>query len=73
MDRGRVTVHLLVGASTLELHELAAYFQSFRDERITHEALTDRIYTELSTAAVTVTKVVTCWKTAGMPVKVTRC
>jgi NADPH-dependent 7-cyano-7-deazaguanine reductase QueF len=72
VDRGTVTVEFAVDGLTFELHELSAYFGSFAGETISHEALTGRIFTDLSSNGLAVLGVTTEWVTAGMHVVVRR-
>ncbi|MFC5789574.1 hypothetical protein ACFPPE_06875 [Agromyces tardus] len=73
IDNGTVTVEFRVTTTTFEAHALAAYFAEFADTRISHEALTDRIFTELNAHdGPTVTRVSSEWTTAGMNIRVER-
>jgi NADPH-dependent 7-cyano-7-deazaguanine reductase QueF len=72
VDIGSVQVEFTVGATTFELHSLADYFRIFEQETISHEALTDRIFYDLSGQGIAIVQVVTEWNTAGMPVSVER-
>jgi NADPH-dependent 7-cyano-7-deazaguanine reductase QueF len=73
VDDGHITVVFRVCTSTFEMHALADYLGSFAAERISHESLTDRIYTELSQQhGPVVERVSTEWETAGAQVLVTR-
>ena len=47
-DFGTVTVRFEPGASCVELKSLKLYFQSFRNEGIYYEAVTDRIRDDLA-------------------------
>lgn len=72
VDQGVVTVTFAADSRTFELHELAAYFRLFAGEKISHEALTDCIFDELTDEGPRVLRVTTEWVTAGMRVVVER-
>lgn len=69
VDQGHITVSWLIDGYTFELHDLAAYFATFGDMKISHEELTGRIAAELGGSVVNVT---THWQTAGMAIAVSR-
>lgn len=67
VDEGEVRLSWSVNGMTFELHSLAAYLDSFAEEKVSHEELTVRIFRELGSSMVGVT---TEWRTAGMTVTV---
>lgn len=69
VDNGRISITWRVDGQTYELHSLAAYLRSFKDSRLSHEALTDRIRHELSVVdGIELVAVETTWTTAGLGV-----
>ena len=70
-DHGHVEIAWTADGNTFELHSLNAYLAAWRDARLSHEQVTDRIRHDLSTVeGVTNVQVATKWKTAGMEVVV---
>ncbi len=68
-DHGEIVVSWRVEERTLELHSLRAYFGAFSGIPVSHEALTNLIWTELgSLSGLHVIGVETVWTTAGMEV-----
>lgn len=69
VDHGHVTITWRVRGETYELHSLAEYLRSFKDSRLSHEQITDRIRYDLSWAPqIELMSVETFWVTAGMEV-----
>lgn len=65
-DFGRVTLRYEPGATCVELKSLKLYYQSFRDEGIFYEAVTNRIRDDLVTALTpTWLQVTTKWRGRG--------
>jgi len=65
-DFGRIVVRFVPGASCVELKSLKLYFQSFRNEGIYYEAVTNRIRDDLAAAMKPAwLQVVTEWKGRG--------
>lgn len=70
VDNGTITINWVTGGATFELHALRAYLDAFKDLRISHEELTERIRRELSQAhGIDLLTVRTSWTTAGMEVR----
>lgn len=70
VDNGWVTITWRCDGATLELHALADYLRGFKDARLSHEEVTDRIRHDLAaTPGVELVSVETTWGTAGMEVK----
>lgn len=67
VDNGTIEITWRVDGKTLELHTLAKYLSRFKDSRLSHEQITDRIAHDLS-IEVDVISVTTRWQTAGMEV-----
>lgn len=73
VDDGSVEVSWICAGQTLELHALAAYLESFADERVSHEELTRQLRDELAgLQGIADVRVVTRWSTAGLAVRVER-
>lgn len=73
IDEGAVTVTWTTTGSTLELHALAAWLDGFKDDRVSHEDLTDAIGDHLDALpGITGVEVVTEWATAGARVVIRR-
>lgn len=71
IDNGAVTITWTTAGSTLELHALTAWLDSFAADRVTHEALTEDIGDHLSgLPGITGVAVETRWSTAGAEVVV---
>jgi 7-cyano-7-deazaguanine reductase len=65
-DFGTITVRFQPGATCVELKSLKLYFQSFRNEGIFYEAVTNRIRDDLAAAMRPAwLQVVTDWKGRG--------
>lgn len=65
-DFGRIVVRFVPGATCVELKSLKLYFQSFRNEGIYYEAVTNRIRDDLAAAMKPAwLQVVTEWKGRG--------
>ena len=65
-DFGRVTLRYAPGATCVELKSLKLYYQSFRDEGIFYEAVTNRIRDDLVGAlAPAWLQVITQWRGRG--------
>ena len=65
-DFGTITVRYQPGATCVELKSLKLYFQSFRNEGIFYEAVTNRIRDDLAAAMKPVwLQVITDWKGRG--------
>jgi 7-cyano-7-deazaguanine reductase len=65
-DFGRIVVRFVPGAHCVELKSLKLYFQSFRNEGIYYEAVTNRIRDDLAAAMRPVwLQVVTEWRGRG--------
>ena len=65
-DFGTITVRYQPGATCVELKSLKLYFQSFRNEGIFYEAVTNRIRDDLAAAMKPAwMQVVTDWKGRG--------
>lgn len=70
VDNGTVTIAWRVNGGTYELHSLAEYLREFKDSRISHEQITDRIRHDLSVVdGIELVSVETTWDTAGMEVR----
>lgn len=70
VDNGNVTITWRVDGCTLELHALVDYLRGWKDTRLSHEEITDRIGHDLSVVGgVELVSVVTTWRTAGMEVR----
>lgn len=71
VDRGHVTITWRVDGETFELHALAGYLQGFKDARLSHEEITERIRFDLTCATelIELVSVETVWETAGMEVR----
>lgn len=70
VDYGTVTIAWRVNGATYELHSLAEYLRGFKDSRISHEQITDRIRHDLSVVdGIELVSVETTWDTAGMEVR----
>jgi len=69
IDNGAIHIEWRVAGQTYELHSLAEYLRGFKDSRISHEEITDRIRHDLSTVnGIELISVVTTWDTAGLEV-----
>lgn len=65
-DFGRIVVRFVPGGTCVELKSLKLYFQSFRNEGIYYEAVTNRIRDDLAAAMKPAwLQVVTEWKGRG--------
>ncbi len=65
-DFGRITLRYEPGATCVELKSLKLYYQSFRDEGIFYEAVTNRIRDDLVTALTPAwLQVITKWRGRG--------
>jgi len=65
-DFGRIVVRFVPGATCVELKSLKLYFQSFRNEGIYYEAVTNRIRDDLAAAMKPAwLQVVTEWRGRG--------
>jgi 7-cyano-7-deazaguanine reductase len=65
-DFGTITVRFQPGATCVELKSLKLYFQSFRNEGIFYEAVTNRIRDDLAAAMKPAwLQVITDWKGRG--------
>jgi NADPH-dependent 7-cyano-7-deazaguanine reductase QueF len=72
-DHGSADISWMVDGRTFELHSLAEYLAAWRDSRLSHEQITDRIQHDLSTVeGIAGVQVSTRWTTAGMSVTCTR-
>ncbi|WP_182377864.1 hypothetical protein [Nocardioides sp. WS12] len=70
VDEGRVTITWQCNGATLELHALAEYLRGFKDARVSHEQITDRIGHDLSVVdGIELVSVESTWTTAGMEVR----
>lgn len=70
IDNGHIAITWNIDGRTLELHALADYLRSWKDARLSHEEITDRIGHDISAVdGVELVSVVTTWHTAGMEVR----
>ena len=70
VDYGTVTIVWFANGSTFELHALRTYLDGFKDSRLSHEELTDRVRHDLSVLpGVELIRVESTWETAGMEVR----
>lgn len=71
VDHGTATITWTTAGATVELHSLAAWLDGFRDETLSHEAITRRIQEALAALpGVTDVHVTTRWVTAQLAVEV---
>lgn len=71
-DRGFVTIGWATRGSTIELHDLRAWLDSFAPKVISHEDLTQTIATQLGRLeGIALGEIVTTWHTAGFTVTCT--
>lgn len=69
VDDGTVTISWRVDGATFELHALAEYLRGYKDARLSHEDITDRIRHDLSAPpGVELLTVESTWTTAGVEV-----
>jgi len=69
VDHGTVAIVWRALGKTYELHSLAEYLQRFKDCEMSHEAITDRIRSDLSVVVgIDLVSVETTWHTAGLSV-----
>lgn len=74
VDEGRIDLTWTTVGSTLELHALATWLDSFKGDVISHEDLTADIAEHLGDLpGIDGVQVVTRWVTAGVEVVVKRC
>jgi NADPH-dependent 7-cyano-7-deazaguanine reductase QueF len=72
-DDGQVQIAWTCAGSTIELHSLAAYLNTFADKRISHETLTRAMRNNLSDLpGITDVNVATTWTTAGLAIQVSQ-
>lgn len=68
-DHGTITITWRTNGSTIELHSLADYLAMWKDSRVAHEDITDRIRHDLSALpGIELITVDTRWRTAGIEV-----
>lgn len=74
VDEGTITIEWIARSTTFELHELASYFATFANKKISHEQLTGDIFAYLARQpeGPIVLRVATHWRTAGMNVTIQR-
>jgi len=73
VDNGTVQITWRTRGQTLELHALRAWLDTFQDQKISHEALTDAIRRRLTQLpGIGDVRVTTRWHTAGFVVAAQR-
>ena len=70
VDSGTVTIKWRPNGATFELHSFADYLRGYKDSRLSHEQITDRIRYDLACfSRIELISVETTWETAGMEVR----
>lgn len=70
IDKGSISITWDTQGKTIELHSLAAWLDTFKERRISHEDLTQLVREELATPGIEVIAVSTTWRTADLGVRV---